>query len=444
MRRFGMSDRSVMTIVIVGVLIVYAVAAAVFLTTCSQLSFSANSPSLHSESTDNIEYTEPAPVAPPTMTILDSATPAPSAYPQIVVDNDTEGFSHFGFDIISKGGNKEFYGENFRSSKVAAAPGECWARWTPNIPISATYEVFMKWSSDIARPNKAPVTVVYHGGDSAKSISVNQQIRADAWCRLGSFSLRAGTDNYVEITNAEGVNTIADAVKFVKVDQTRPTTYTDDFEDEATGSNPSHWIESNEFDEWEVETGSSSGNVYQHVGVYGKSAYSWLHVFEQDTDMTTAFKIVEHNKTYAFVGLSVRFNSVESQITCGYNPVTGCFEIRERIDEDREWITLASSQPTWLSLGDWHTIRAIASGPKILLFVDGQSSPVLSATNASLLGSGRVALVSEGASAQMFLCRSTAIRVELRTVSWTTRFQATMTSTAREQQLFLCQMARWR
>jgi hypothetical protein len=311
----------------------------------------------------------------------------------ITIDNDATGFTRSGFDTVSTGGNEEHLGANYRQDGSEASGGSQWAQWTPAITTAGNYKVYMKWSSFANRPDAAPVQVGYNGGTQTFNTTVNQQQDGSNWNYLGDFQLAAGSGNYVRITDADSGYTVADAVKFVY----SPWDYTDDFEDESIGGNPSHWIEKNTLNRWSVVS-HEGGKVYKHTPASG-SVQSWLHVFERNVEFAARFKVLSHSSENAKIRLSLRYNDEEAQIYAGYDFVNSKWHIKERRGDEFEWVTLAESAAETLSLNTWYTIKAVTENNQVKLYVNDMRKPKLT-TNASQHQSpGRVALSALGTEA---------------------------------------------
>jgi hypothetical protein len=95
------------------------------------------------------------------------------------------------------------------------------ARWTPNIPITGEYEVFVHYCVHSARPQVVPYTIVHSGGTTYKSLNQTVDINnksvdftPSGWKSLGVYNFSAGTSGYVELNTSSSGDTSADAVKF--------------------------------------------------------------------------------------------------------------------------------------------------------------------------------------------------------------------------------------
>jgi hypothetical protein len=127
----------------------------------------------------------------------------------LVVDNTSAGFTTAGTWNTSST-LTGFYGADYRWSSAASATTT--ARWTPTLPAAGNYEVYIRWSASTNRPDAAPVTVVYNGGNQTQN--VDQQSEGGTWQLLGVYNFAAGSAGYVELRASDTGSTIADAVMF--------------------------------------------------------------------------------------------------------------------------------------------------------------------------------------------------------------------------------------
>jgi len=101
-----------------------------------------------------------------------------------------------------------------RSDSVKSA----WIRWTPSLPDSGYYAVYISYHADSSHVDDARYRVHHAGGHS--DFLVNQQIGGGTWIYLGTFKFNAGynpQNGSVELTNRSarpGRIVSADAVKF--------------------------------------------------------------------------------------------------------------------------------------------------------------------------------------------------------------------------------------
>lgn len=128
---------------------------------------------------------------------------------QVLVDNSGSGFTTSDTSWISYTSVPGFYGSNY-----LAVPGAGhWAQWTPNIPSTGSYNVYMRWTANSNRSSAIPITIYASGNTS--TVTINQQIKGAAWVYLGTYNMSGGTSNYVKLNTTANWN-VADAVLFVK------------------------------------------------------------------------------------------------------------------------------------------------------------------------------------------------------------------------------------
>jgi subtilisin family serine protease len=75
-------------------------------------------------------------------------------------------------------------------------------RFTPNITKSGNYGISIRYMSSTSFSSQADVQVRTSSGTTKKP--VNMQTGGGTWVSLGTYSLKAGTGNYIEISNAAG------------------------------------------------------------------------------------------------------------------------------------------------------------------------------------------------------------------------------------------------
>lgn len=90
------------------------------------------------------------------------------------------------------------------------------ATWTPTLPATDNYRVYISVPQGTSSVTDAPVTVYHDGGSTA--FTLNQRLNGGEWIPLGSFAMTPGQNRRVVITNAASVCcwVVADAVKFVR------------------------------------------------------------------------------------------------------------------------------------------------------------------------------------------------------------------------------------
>lgn len=107
-----------------------------------------------------------------------------------------------------------YYGSNYHIASNTT-PGAS-ATFTPTLPTTGSYEVFMRYPADANRASNTPVDITHASGTT--TIAVNQRINYNTWISLGTYTFNSGTGGNVKIRN-DGANrgVIADAVKWVPV-----------------------------------------------------------------------------------------------------------------------------------------------------------------------------------------------------------------------------------
>lgn len=136
----------------------------------------------------------------------------PAASGEIILDNLAAGQSD---------GMRTFTGTWCTSTVAGLGPDTLYAcggssesyRWRPTIPSAGTYQVFARWGAHANRSTNVPYRIVHAGGTTMRA--VNQRINGGMWNLLGTFSFNAGSTGYVEVLEATGGVTSADAVRFV-------------------------------------------------------------------------------------------------------------------------------------------------------------------------------------------------------------------------------------
>jgi len=108
-----------------------------------------------------------------------------------------------------------WYGDNYQV--CAATTATSWARWTPRLPSSDYYNVYLRWTSAGNRASGAQVNVNTPGGQYKRYI--NQRLNGGAWFSLGRYYFAAGYGTgtgsiSLFATGADGY-VVADAVMFM-------------------------------------------------------------------------------------------------------------------------------------------------------------------------------------------------------------------------------------
>jgi len=133
--------------------------------------------------------------------------------PVLIVDNRDVAsyFTVEGDWTIGSGGQD--YEDNVHWARKG--DGSSKAFWSPQIPRSGKYAVFIWYGADPANDHatNAPFTVKHKKGTD--QFSVNLKTNVGQWNLLGEFIFKKGYSGYVMTTNDADGNVLADAVKFV-------------------------------------------------------------------------------------------------------------------------------------------------------------------------------------------------------------------------------------
>jgi Tfp pilus tip-associated adhesin PilY1 len=127
----------------------------------------------------------------------------------IIIDNRDSGYTETGSwgESGASGGYKD-------SSRYTNNSGH-YATWTPDLPETGTYKVYVWYTYWSTRDTNAKYIVHHAGGDSVYRL--NQRVDYSQWVELGEFSFSQGSSGYVRIVrdgSSTGSSTSADAVKF--------------------------------------------------------------------------------------------------------------------------------------------------------------------------------------------------------------------------------------
>jgi len=138
----------------------------------------------------------------------------------IVLDNPTAksiGGGDLGGNWSRSTSTPGSYGDNYQVQGPTSAT--CWARWTPRIPSSGYYNVYLRWTSHANRASSAQVNINTATGQYKRYI--NQRLNGGVWNLLGRYYFPAGYNTgsgsvSIWATGADGY-VVADAVVFSPV-----------------------------------------------------------------------------------------------------------------------------------------------------------------------------------------------------------------------------------
>ncbi|OIR15064.1 xyloglucanase Xgh74A precursor [mine drainage metagenome] len=108
-----------------------------------------------------------------------------------------------------------YYGADYLHDGNTGSTGGKSVTFTPTIPTTGSYSVYVRWTAYTNRATNAPIDIVDSAGVT-HTFSENQQNNGGTWVLLGSYTFDAGTTSYLKIRN-DGANgyVIADAVEWV-------------------------------------------------------------------------------------------------------------------------------------------------------------------------------------------------------------------------------------
>lgn len=178
---------------------------------------------------------------------------------EIIVDNADLGFSTVG-SWSTSASSTDRYGADFANDGTSGSDVGKSAKWTPDISVAGTFDIYMLWNAGTTRAQYVPAEIKYFNGISSSVL--DQQINGGKWNLLGSYFLNAGTDNYVKIDATSAGYTIADAVKFVLKDLASPSRLT-----VTSGTGNSANLQ------WDSVSGANGYNIYSattEAGPYTK------------------------------------------------------------------------------------------------------------------------------------------------------------------------------
>jgi len=177
------------------------------------------------------------------------------------------------------------YGADYLYTAVAN-PSTKSATYTPTIPTTGSWTVYV-WYPTVTKQTTAAQYIIHHaGGDTV--ISIDQTANRGTWVSLGTFTLNAGTGNYVRVTNYGGSsrNVAADAIRFVS-DADPPVI-------SNVASNPSDY---SAVITWTTDEPATSQVEYGLTAGYGSET-------AKDTNLVTSHSVsvtgLDHSTLYNF------------------------------------------------------------------------------------------------------------------------------------------------
>jgi hypothetical protein len=145
--------------------------------------------------------------------ILEWGASGPGGTNGLVIDNESPAGVTIVGSWTTSTGAPGYNGSNFIHDGNAGK-GTKSVRFTPDLPETGNYDVYLRWTANANRANNTPVTLSYSGG--ATNYSLNQQANGGVWNLLGTFPFEAGTAGNLLIENTGTAGfVIADAAMWV-------------------------------------------------------------------------------------------------------------------------------------------------------------------------------------------------------------------------------------
>ena len=144
--------------------------------------------------------------------LLAASAVAVMAAQEVIVDNPAAAFAG---TWTTQSSATDKYGADYRYASQTTS-GSATATYTPSIPSTASDWQVYTWFPTVSTASRGTRFIVHHAlGDS--TVTIPQDSNRGAWVAVGTYTMNAGTANYVRITNYHASQTrraIADAVRF--------------------------------------------------------------------------------------------------------------------------------------------------------------------------------------------------------------------------------------
>lgn len=180
----------------------------------------------------------------------------------------------------------------------------------------------------------------------------------------------------------------------VYVPQITPVKYSDNFEDETIGSDPSHWLELSTDDSWKVVSDGADGKAY---GTENRAAETstWLHGFEKDPVVSLRMKVGAHD-TDARVGLLARMISPTNYLKVGYDFAQRKWYIQASQGVNFETQIFYAANTSSITEDTWYNLKLTASRHSVYLTVNGATA-IQAVDCVDHMSFGRVGVFTDGA-----------------------------------------------
>ncbi len=173
-----------------------------------------------------------------------------------------------------------------------------------------------------------------------------------------------------------------------------PTKYEDDFEDEKVNSDPSHFVEEDDKNNWQIY--SSANNKYYGTKYTADYTYTWLHVFESDPKITLDFMTDKKGSDGKF-GFFIRMSPETAYLQIGYDcSKKQWFAVDTKNERDCDVNTVYSEKTSEIEPNKWYKLSIAASGTDVTVKLDGKE--VLTLKKVSQTTYGRVGAFADGTS----------------------------------------------
>ncbi|MBP6865444.1 MAG: hypothetical protein KBC32_09300 [Candidatus Didemnitutus sp.] len=147
---------------------------------------------------------------------ISTESPAISAPPlaPVIVDNTDTGSVSIVGSWTTTAATAGFHGANYLHDGNTGTTGGKSVTFTPNLPVTGVYDVYVRWTASVNRATDAPIDVNHATGSA--TFNVNQKVDGGTWVLLDTYAFNAGTGGSVVVRNdsADGF-VVADAVRFV-------------------------------------------------------------------------------------------------------------------------------------------------------------------------------------------------------------------------------------
>ncbi|UVI29018.1 golvesin C-terminal-like domain-containing protein [Paenibacillus spongiae] len=264
----------------------------------------------------------------------------------VIIDNGGSGYSESG--TWGNSSLPDSYGGSSRYSSNAGST----AKWTPDLPKSGYYNVYVSYPANL-NSNKNALYTIYHGGKTDTIFIDQTTMGRGRWRLIDTAYFDAGTDGYVMLTASSGSNTRADAVMF------EPVSFGDHFQSGSAAN-------------WTVLSGNWSvaddgTKVLKQTGT--GTAETVTGTVYTDAAITAAVKVYDKTGPKSSSGLVARANAdLSSMYTMQINYDANKVQLYKKVNGS--WVNLGEAHIE-ASPGTWYLLRMELDGSSIKGFVNG-------------------------------------------------------------------------